>query len=71
MGMEGALSENFNVSTGLRHGCVMSRWLFRIYEYMDGCVRKMKRMGSLGAGLKLNGVIWSLVASLSGCCGLR
>ncbi len=33
-------SESFAVDVGVRHGCVMSPWLFNIF--MDGCMREMK-----------------------------
>ncbi len=43
--------------------CVMSSWLFNIF--MDGCMRKMKaKVGNVAAGLKVNGVDWSMVAYL-------
>lgn len=61
--VEGDLSENLDISIGLRQGCVISTRLFSIY--MDGCLREMKeRVDSLGARLKLNVVKWSLIASL-------
>ncbi len=33
-------SEHFEIKVDLRHGCVMSPWLFNIY--MDGVMREMK-----------------------------
>ncbi len=38
--VNGKLSESFSVEVGVRHGCVMSPWLFSIYK--DGCIREMK-----------------------------
>ncbi len=35
--VNGELSETFKVEVGVRQGCVMSLWLFKIY--MDGCIR--------------------------------
>ncbi|KAK3893161.1 hypothetical protein Pcinc_003002 [Petrolisthes cinctipes] len=61
--VEGDLSESFNISVGLRQGCVMSPWLFNIY--MDGCMREVKaKVNGLGVKLRLNEANWSLVASL-------
>ncbi|MCP5003018.1 MAG: hypothetical protein GY941_03575 [Planctomycetes bacterium] len=61
--VDGRLSETFDISVGVRQGCVMSPWLFNVY--MDGCIREMKaRVGDIGVGLQLDGVGWSLVASL-------
>ena len=42
------MSESFEVTVGLRQGCVMSPWLFNVY--MDGVVREVK-MRMLGRGL--------------------
>ena len=42
------MSESFEVTVGLRQGCVMSPWLFNVY--MDGVVREVK-MRTLGRGL--------------------
>ncbi len=61
--VEGELSESFAVKVGVRQGCVMLPWLLNIL--MDGCTREMKdKVGSTGAGLKLNGEKWSLVTCL-------
>ena len=49
-------SEWFPVNVGLRHGCVMSPWLFNVY--IDGRVRE-ENVRILGKGLELlsaNGV---------------
>ena len=48
------VSEWFPVKVGLRHGCVMSPWLFNVYT--DGVVREVNVM-VLGKGLELAGVI--------------
>src|SRR5215469_16954900 len=39
--VEGVLGRKFEVSVGLRQGCVMSPWLFNLL--MDGIVREVKR----------------------------
>ena len=44
------VSEWFPVNVGLRHGCVMSPWLFNVY--IDGVVREVNVM-VLGKGLEL------------------
>ena len=44
------MSEWFPVNVGLRHGCVMSPWLFNVYA--DGVVREMN-VKMLGKGLEL------------------
>ena len=44
------LSEWFPVFVGLRQGCVMSPWLFKVY--MDGVVREVN-VRVLGKGLEL------------------
>ena len=44
------VSEWFPVNVGLRHGCVMSPWLFNVY--MDDVVREMN-VRILGKGLEL------------------
>ncbi len=57
--IDGKLSDSFAVGVGVRQGCVIPTWLFNIF--IDGCMRKMKaKMGKTGAGLKLNGVNWSV-----------
>ena len=53
-------SESFEVTVGLRQGCVMSPWLFNVY--MDGVVREVK-MRTLGRGLGMkeqNGHEWEV-----------
>ncbi len=61
--VNGELSENFKVEVGVRHGCVMSLWLFNIY--MDGYIREMKgRVQDVGARLNVRGVEQPLVAGL-------
>ena len=43
-------SDTFVVKVDLRHGCVMSLWLFNVY--MDGVVREVNaRVGERGLGL--------------------
>ncbi len=60
---DGELSDSFAVGVGVRQGCVMSPWLFNIF--MDGCMREVKaKVGKLGAGLKMNGMGWSVTACL-------
>ena len=44
------VSEWFLVNVGLRHGCVMSPWLFNVY--MDGVVREVN-VRVLGKRLEL------------------
>ena len=44
------MREWFPVNVGLRHGCVMSPWLFNVY--MDGAVREVN-LRVLGKGLEL------------------
>ncbi len=59
----GKFSESFTVEVGVRQGCVMSPWLFNIF--IDGCMKEMKcRVGNIGAKLKLNGEVWSVVTCL-------
>ncbi len=59
----GELSESFAGGVGVRQGCVMSPWLFNIF--MDGCIREVKaKVGKIGAGLKLNGMGWLVIACL-------
>ena len=48
--VENDVSEWFRVNVGLRHGCVMSPWLFNVY--MDGVVREVN-IRVLGKGLNL------------------
>ncbi len=63
MGVNGELSESFDVEVGVRQGCVMSPWLCNIY--MDRCIREMKvGVWDLGAILNVRGVKQSVVASL-------
>ena len=47
------MSEWFPVNVGLRQGCVMSPWLFKVY--MDGVVREAN-VRVLGKGLELMSV---------------
>ncbi len=50
--VNGEISESFSVEVGVRHGCMMSPWLFNIY--MDVCIREMKvGVWDLGARLKV------------------
>ena len=49
---ESGVSEWFDVSVGLRQGCVMSPWLFNMY--MDGVVREVNER-VLGRGVELVG----------------
>ena len=44
------VSERFPVNVGLRHGCVISPWLFHVY--MDGVLREVN-VRVLGKGLEL------------------
>ena len=44
------MSEWFQVNVGLKHGCVMSPWLFHVY--MDGVVPEVNAR-VLGKGLEL------------------
>ncbi len=61
--VDGELSDSFDVGVGVRQGCVMSPWLFNIF--MDGCVREVKaKVGKIVAGLKMNGMGWSVAACL-------
>ena len=60
---DGELSESFDRGVGIRQGCVISTWLFKVF--MDGCIREMKvRVGNVGARLRLNGVQWPVVGCL-------
>ena len=43
-------SEWFPVNVGLRHGCVMSIWLFNVY--IDGVIREMN-IRVIGKGMEL------------------
>ncbi len=48
----------------MRQGCVMLPWLFSIF--IDGCMREMKsKVVNVGAKLRLNGEVWSVVTCLS------
>ncbi len=61
--VNGELSDSFTVGVRVRQGFAMSPWLFNIF--MDGCMREVKaKVGKIGAGLKLNGVDWSVTACL-------
>ncbi len=61
--MDGVLNDSFAIGAGVRHGPIMSLWLFDIF--MDGYIREMRaKVGRIGARLKLNGAYWSLVACL-------
>ena len=42
------VSEWFLVNVGLRHGCVMSPWLFNVY--MDSVFREANMLECLGKG---------------------
>ncbi len=54
---------SFNVEVDVKHGCIMSPWLFNIY--MDGCIRDMKvGVQELGARLNMRGVEKPVVAGL-------
>ncbi len=53
----GEFSESFAVEVGVRHGCVVSPWLFNSI-FMDGCMREMKsKVVNAGAKLRLNGEV--------------
>ena len=55
--MNGNCSESFEVSVGLRQGCMISLWLFNVY--MDGVVREVKaEMLERGVKLRRNGREW-------------
>ncbi len=59
----GELSGSFAIGVGVRQGCIMLPWLFNIF--MDECMREVTaKVGKIGAGLKLNGVEWSVTANL-------
>ncbi len=61
--VDGELSDSFGVGMGVKQGCAMSPWLFNIF--MDGCMREVRaKVRKIGAGLKLNGVDWSVTACL-------
>ena len=61
--IEGELSENFCIKTGVRQGCVMSPWLFNVY--MDGVIREMKaKSGGVGAKMLEDGNEWWMITSL-------
>ncbi len=61
--VDGKLSDGFAVGVRVRQGCIMSPWLFNVF--MDGCMREVKaKVGKIDAGLKLNGVDWSVAACL-------
>ena len=48
------VSESFEVKLGLRHGCVMSPWLF--YMFIDGVVRDVfSRVNGMGVKMSENG----------------
>ncbi len=49
------MGECFKIKAGLRHGCVMSPWLFNIF--MDGVVREMKaKTGNLCVEMSIDSV---------------
>ena len=55
--VNGNCSESFEVSVGLRQGCVVSPWLLNVY--MDGVVREAKaEMLERGVKLRRNGREW-------------
>ncbi len=56
--VDGELSDSFAIGVGVRHGCVMSLWLFNFF--MHRCLREMKAE----ARLKLNGLDQSVTADL-------
>ena len=61
--IEGELSDNFCIKTGVRQGCVMSPWLFNVY--MDGVIREMKaKSGGVGAKMLEDGNEWWMITSL-------
>ncbi len=61
--VDGDRSDSFAVGVGVRQGCVMSPWLFNIF--MDGSMKEViAKVGKADAGLKLNGVDWSVTAFL-------
>ena len=45
--IKGGVSKQFKIDSGVKHGCIMSPWLFNLY--MDGVMKKMKMgMGKRG-----------------------
>lgn len=58
--VEGELSENFVTGVGVRHGYVISTWLFD--TFMDSCMKEVKAKVGNSARLRLNRMGWFLVA---------
>ena len=53
------LSESSKVRMGLRQGCVMSPWLFKMY--MDGVVREVyNRVNGMGVSMTMGDIWWVL-----------
>jgi Reverse transcriptase (RNA-dependent DNA polymerase)/Endonuclease-reverse transcriptase len=57
--MNGGLSEWFEVSRGVRQGCVMSPWLFNIF--MDKCIRMAESMAASESGIKMDLLILKML----------
>lgn len=58
------MNENYDISVGPRQRCVESLQLLNVDT--DGYMKEiLVRVGGLGAWMKLNGVKWHLVTSLT------
>ncbi len=53
------IGECFKIKASLRHGCVMSPWLFNIF--MDGVIREMKaKIVNLGIEMSIDNAKWKI-----------
>ena len=58
--VKGSESELFKIDSGVKHGCIMSPWLFSVY--MDGVMKEVKiGMGRRGVKFLEYGREWPLV----------
>ena len=55
--------KGFGIQKGVRHGYIMSLWLFDLY--MDGIIRDMKaKVGDVGVVMYVYDANWVLIAIL-------